>query len=203
MRNLKATLILVPLLISCSVQGASEKTRNAASTSTLEAAPAVIYSSDPQEALNQLADADGAIDQSRISEGPCGLVSLTVGPKGLRSYQWVDGAWTYLGGSFETEFPEPYLITTRDFDLDGTKEFMVNFDQNGDGPQTSMYGAILDEDRCNWNWVQITSASGTSKTVRNLFWEDSTSFMSGSIIYDDQEFPVAVYADATGTWWAE
>lgn len=41
--------MLISGLASCSVQGATEKTRNAVSTSISEAAPAIIFSSDPTE----------------------------------------------------------------------------------------------------------------------------------------------------------
>lgn len=94
-------------LSSSTVQGASEKTRAAESQSSADTspdaaadtAPQIALSSDPQDALDQLADADRTVDQSRISNGPCGMFALTVGPLGLRSYEWIDGQWTSMFGA--------------------------------------------------------------------------------------------------------
>lgn len=190
-------------LSSCTVEGASDTTRTAASIAESETAPAIAYSSDPQNALDQLADADGAVDQSLISDGPCGKFSLTVGPLGLRSYEWIDGRWTRLGGAFETEFEEPFLITTRDYDYDGVNEFMVNFDQNGDGPQVSMFGAVLAESGCSWEWVTFVTPNGPSKTVRNLAWDDDELWFNGSVIIENQEYAVIAQYGTDGRWYAD
>lgn len=205
MRAATLPLVLVPMLAlsSCTVQGASDTTRTAASIAESETSSAIAYSSDPQDALDQLADADGAVDQSRISDGPCGKFSLTVGPLGLRSYEWIDGRWTRLGGGFENEFDEPYLITTRDYDYDGVNEFMVNFDQNGDGPQVSMFGAVLAESGCSWDWVTFVTPNGPSTTVRNLVWDDGELWFNGSVIVDNQEYAVIAQYGTDGKWYAD
>jgi hypothetical protein len=196
-------VLLLLAVTSCTVQGASEKTRAAGSIAATDTSPAVAYSTDPQDALDQLADADGAVDQSRISDGPCGMFSLTVGPLGLRSYQWIEGRWTRLGGTFETEFEEPYLITTRDYDYDGVNEFMVNFDQNGDGPQISMFGAVLDESACSWEWVTFVTPNGPSTTVRNLVWDDNESWFTGSLVFENQEYAAIAQYGTDGRWYAD
>ena len=205
MRTSTLPLVLVPMLAlsSCTVEGASDRTRTAASITESETTPAIAYSSDPQDALDQLADSDGAVDQSRISDGPCGMFSLTVGPLGLRSYQWIDGRWTRLGGGFEDEFDEPYLITTRDYDYDGVNEFMVNFDQNGNGPQASMFGAVLAESDCSWDWVTFVTPNGPSTTVRNLVWDDEELWFNGSVIVENQEYAVIAQYGTDGRWYAD
>ena len=201
--SLPLIFLLMSVLASCTVKGASEKTQSAVSLATLDTSPAIAYSSDPQEALNELAEADGAVDQSRISDGPCGMYSLTVGPRGLRSYQWVDGRWTYMGSPFESTFGEPYLITTRDYDYKGVNEFMVNFDQNGDGPQGSMFGAVLVETNCSWDWVTFVTPTGPSNTIRNLAWDDTELWFYGSVIYENQEYPVIAQYGTDGKWYVD
>ena len=201
--NRIATIFASFLAVACTVQGASERTQNVITTDTTESLPDIAFSSDPQEALDQLAEYDGAVDQSRISEGPCGLFSLTVGPNGLRGYQWVDAKWVHMDSPFESDFAEPFLITTRDYDYDEVNEFMVNFDENGDGPETSMFGAVLDESNCDWGWVTFKTPTGSSRTVRNLVWDDGEFWFTGSIIYENQEYPVTAGSGTGDKWYVD
>ena len=196
-------LITALLISSCTVNGVSDATRNVVPDTQDPQEDILNLSSDPQEALNQIADLDGAVDQSRISDGPCGRFALTVGPLGLRSYVWDSGSWSRLRGEFENVFLEPYLITTRDYNYDGVNEFLVNFDQNGDGSQGSMFGAILSPDDCSWDWVWFSSPNGETRTVRNLFWTDETDELFGSIVYENQEYPAMVGYGTDGIWYAE
>lgn len=161
------------------------------------------FSSDPQEALDQLAEFDNAVDQSRISESDCGKFALTVGPKGLRSYKWQTDRWTHLSAKFETEFDEPYLITTRNFNYrdDEVKEFLINFDQ--DGSSGSMFGALLTLTNCDWNWAEIETPSGTSKTIRYLSWNDEQSQLTGSLIDASMELPALIKYSAGNFWVAD
>jgi len=158
------------------------------------------FSSDPQEALDQLAEFDNAVDQSRISESNCGKFALTVGPKGLRSYKWQTDRWTHLSAKFETEFDEPYLITTRNFNYrdDEVKEFLVNFDI--DGSSGSMFGAILTLTDCDWDWAEIETPNGISKTIRYLNWDDDKSQFFGSLLDENTELP-ALIKYAKGNFW--
>lgn len=163
----------------------------------------IAFSSDPQEALNQLADLDGAVDQSRISESSCGSFALTVGPSGLRSYEWRDGSWQYMDKKFEVTFSRPYLITTRDFDGDGTREFLVNFDKSGKGSLSSMFGAILDLQDCEWDWVKILGTYGRSAQVRKLQWNDKNKTLSGTDTSSRGEFRVRVIQESANSWVAD
>ena len=161
------------------------------------------FSLDPQEALDQLAEFDGAVDQSRISESNCGKFALTVGPKGLRSYKWQTDRWTHLSAKFETEFEKPYLITTRNFNYrdDGVKEFLVNFEP-GD-LNNSIFGAILTLTDCDWDWAEIETPDGTSKTIRYLSWNDDQSQFTGSLIDENMELPALIKYSAGNFWVAD
>ena len=169
-------------------------------------------SSDPQEALNQLADLDSALDQSRISETSCGKFALTVGPNGLRTYKWTDGYWKYERGAYENTFNNPYLITTRDYDDDGISEFLVNFNKGGVGSSNAMFGGILDVENCLWNWVTFITPNGSSTTIDRLTWSDTEEALSGAVEFDQslapldytkKRAPVFVFKDQDGYWIAK
>ena len=199
-------IALIFFISSCSAANSDSTPQNvdapntALEVTTTSTSVDIKFSSDPQEALDQLAEFDNAVDQSRISEGSCGKFALTVGPKGLRSYKWQTDRWTHLSGKFETEFDEPYLITTRNFNYrdDGVKEFLVNFDQ--DGSSSSMFGAILTLTNCDWDWAEIETPNGVSKTIRYLSWNDDQSQFLVSLLDENSELP-ALIKYAKGNFW--
>ena len=202
-------IALIFFISSCSAANSDSTPQNvdapntALEVTTTSTSVDIKFSSDPQEALDQLAEFDNAVDQSRISEGSCGKFALTVGPKGLRSYKWQTDRWTHLSGKFETEFDEPYLITTRNFNYrdDRVKEFLVNFDQ--DGSSSSMFGAILTLTNCDWDWAEIETPNGVSKTIRYLSWNDDQSQFLGSLIDENMELPALIKYSAGNFWVAD
>ena len=192
-RSIGYLVLLTMVVSSCASNVSTDGTTTTTTTteSTTTTTSTLVLSTDPQEALNQVAKIDQAVDQSRISKSDCGVYSATVGPKGLRLYRWEDQTWIDQTSSLPTTFDAPYLITTRDYTYDNVLDFLINFDEKGIGSIGSMHGAILSLLNCRWEWTSFQSVyKQVGVTFRNLTWSDATVELTGTDFMDGAEVSV-------------
>jgi len=126
-----------------------------------------------QEALDQMASTRGAIDYSRLSEGPCGTFSLLVLRDHIEFYEWSDSAWLDISSSLGPDAEaRPLSVTSNDYTLDGARDFLVSYDGASLGGHN--YGGIFSAYKCVWGWTDIVSDDGVSQTADGLYYDKAS-----------------------------
>ena len=150
----------------------SGQSSNTSTTTSVTVASTV--SKDPQIALDALAKSLNAVDYSRISKSQCGRFSLIVEKTRIQFFQWLNNTWenksTLLGPDSDTE---PFLVTTRDYTRDGSYEFLVSY--NKDGQQGGhQFGGIFMQIDCQWQWAKFDGYYDTSEVLDLLTYDETT-----------------------------
>ena len=168
----KSRIIVIALLalgVAACGSGQSSTT-----TTTTSLSVASTESKDPQIELKALAKSLNAVDYSRISKSQCGRFSLVVQKTRVQFFQWLNNTWenksTLLGPDSETD---PFLVTTRDYTRDGSYEFLVSY--NKDGQQGGhQFGGIFMQIDCEWQWAKFEGYYDTSELLDLLTYDETS-----------------------------
>jgi len=171
-KRFKSRIALIAVLaLGVAACGAGQ---SSTTTTTSQAPVTSTESKDPQIELDVLAKSLNAVDYSRISKSQCGRFSLVVQKTRVQFFQWLNNTWenksTLLGPDSEID---PYLVTTHDYTRDGSNEFLVSY--NKDGQQGGHeYGGIFLQVDCQWQWAKIVGYYDTSETMDSLAYDAAT-----------------------------
>ena len=152
-------------------------------------APTTIPPVEPGTSLDALAGLLGAVDYSRVSEGPCGTFALVVESDRITFYEWDGDNWNDQSERLGPDgSSEPIRVTSRDYTGDGVTEFLVEYEalkSSGSYRFGSIfyptYGEGLYGDGswgCDWGWSSFRgdyedfNSPPYPQTLEYLRWED-------------------------------
>ena len=171
-KRFKSRIALIAVLaLGVAACGSGQSTTT---TTTTSLSVTSTESKDPQIELDALAKSLNAVDYSRISKSQCGRFSLVVQKTRVQFFQWLNNTWenksTFLGPDSETD---PFLVTTRDYTRDGSYEFLVSY--NKDGQQGGhQFGGIFMQVDCEWQWAKFEGYYDTSELLDLLTYDETS-----------------------------